>query len=65
VSAPCTWGEVERGQVKPDTFNVRNMPNRIASVGDLWADMRRGRSLKQPAEKLRRLMSRQGRTGPS
>jgi hypothetical protein len=33
------------------------MPDRIEKVGDLWTDMRkRGRSLKQPMEKLRRLL---------
>ena len=58
VSAPCTWEEVERGEVEPRTFTLRNMPDRISSVGDLWADMRRrGRSLKQPMEKLRRRLS--------
>jgi hypothetical protein len=32
------------------------MPERIEKVGDLWADLkRRGRSLKAPIEKLRRL----------
>jgi bifunctional non-homologous end joining protein LigD len=56
VSAPCTWEEVEKGKVDPGTFTVRNMPERIEKVGDLWADMkRRGRSLKSPTEKLRRL----------
>ena len=56
VSAPCTWEEIERGEIKPDTFTIRNMPARIARMGDLWADMRkRGRSLKQPMERLRRL----------
>ena len=55
VSAPCTWDEVERGKVEPRTFTLRNMPDRVASVGDLWADMRRrGRSLKRPMEKLKR-----------
>jgi bifunctional non-homologous end joining protein LigD len=59
VSAPCTWEEVERGAVHPGTFTLRNMPERIASVGDLWADMRRrARSLKRPMEKLRRLMDK-------
>jgi bifunctional non-homologous end joining protein LigD len=57
VSAPCTWDEVEEGKVAPASFTLRNMPQRIEKVGDLWADMRkRGRSLKQPMEKLRRLM---------
>ena len=56
VSAPCTWEEIERGKVSPDSFSLRNMPARITKVGDLWADLRkRGRSLKQPMEKLRRL----------
>jgi bifunctional non-homologous end joining protein LigD len=56
VSAPCTWEEVERGTVKPDTFTLRNMPARLAKVGDLWADMRRrGRSLARPMEKLQRM----------
>ena len=60
VSAPCTWEEVERGEVSPGTFTLRNMPERIAAVGDVWADMRRrGRSLKGPMEKLRRMGARQ------
>jgi len=58
VSAPCTWDEVERGTVAPGTFTLRNMPERVAKVGDVWADMRRrGRSLKRPIEKLRRFMA--------
>jgi bifunctional non-homologous end joining protein LigD len=36
VSAPCTWEEVERGQVHPQSFTVRNMAERLAKVGDLW-----------------------------
>ena len=59
VSAPCTWEEVERGKVEPRTFTLRNMPARVAKVGDVWADMRRrGRSLNKPAEKLRRLLAK-------
>jgi len=57
VSAPCTWDEVERGEVTPATFTLRNMPDRIAKVGDVWGDMRRSRrSLKRPIEKLKALM---------
>ena len=60
VSAPCTWEEVERGEVNPGTFTLRNMPDRVARVGDLWADMRRrGRSLTRPSEKLRRLLDKE------
>jgi len=59
VSGPCTWKEVERGEGGPQTFTLRNMPDRIANAGDLWAEMRRrGRSLTQPMEKLRRLVKR-------
>lgn len=39
VSAPCTWFELESGEVGPQTFTLRNMPDRIASSGDLWADL--------------------------
>ena len=57
VSAPCTWEEVESGKVHPRTFTLRNVPDRVAKVGDVWADMRRrGRSLKRPIEKLRPLL---------
>jgi bifunctional non-homologous end joining protein LigD len=59
VSAPCTWSEVARGHVNPGTFTVRNMPQRLAKAGDVWADMRRrGRSLTRPAQILRRLAAR-------
>ena len=54
VSAPCTWKEVEGGRVGPATFTVRNVPARVAKIGDVWADMkRRGRSLTRAIEKLR------------
>ena len=56
VSAPCTWEEVESGQVAPRTFTLRNMPERVAKAGDLWADMLRRRpSLTRPAQRLRKM----------
>jgi bifunctional non-homologous end joining protein LigD len=39
VSAPCTWQEIERGEVGPRTFTLRTMPARLAAVGDLWSDI--------------------------
>jgi len=58
VSAPCTWEEVEKGKVNPDSFNLRNMAARIKKSGDLWADMLRKRpSLKKPLEKLKGMAS--------
>jgi len=56
VSAPCTWAEIERGEVGPQTFTLRNMVERVEDVGDLWGDMRkRGRSLTRAVGRLRRL----------
>jgi bifunctional non-homologous end joining protein LigD len=55
VSAPCTWDEIARGEVGPQTFTVRNMADRVASVGDLWGGMRRrGRLLRRPIELVRK-----------
>jgi bifunctional non-homologous end joining protein LigD len=55
VSAPCTWEEVERGQVGPRTFTMRTMAGRVATAGDLWSGMRRhARSLRRPIERLRK-----------
>jgi bifunctional non-homologous end joining protein LigD len=56
VSAPCTWEEIERGDVHPRTFTLLTMADRVAAVGDLWSDMRRRkRSLRRAIEKVRRL----------
>jgi bifunctional non-homologous end joining protein LigD len=54
VSAPCTWDEIERGDVGPRSFSIRNIDERVAKVGDLWAHMRRRkRSLTRAIERLR------------
>jgi len=58
VSAPCSWEEVARGDVHPQTFTLRTMSDRVAQVGDLWADMRRGRSLERPMERVRALVAK-------
>ena len=56
VSAPCTWDEVERGEVAPATFTLRNMVDRVARLGDVWEDMEHhGRSLTGPIATLRGL----------
>jgi bifunctional non-homologous end joining protein LigD len=55
VSAPCTWQELERGDVGPRTFTLRTMAQRISAAGDLWADMlKTKRSLKRPIERLKK-----------
>jgi len=43
ISAPCTWEEVERGEVHPQTFTIRTIADRLDSVGDLWREMRKKR----------------------
>src|SRR5439155_850968 len=35
VSTPVTWKEVERG-VRIEDFTVKNVPKRVAKIGDLW-----------------------------
>lgn len=56
VSAPCTWDEVERGEIHPTSFNVRNMTARVADAGDLWADLhRKPHALGTTLKKLSRL----------
>jgi bifunctional non-homologous end joining protein LigD len=39
ISAPCTWDEIERGEVGPRTFTLRSMEGRVHAVGDLWAEL--------------------------
>lgn len=56
VSAPCTWDEVEKGEVGPRTFTLRNMAQRINNVGDLWADMLKKKcSLVRPIDRLSKI----------
>ncbi|HEX6764485.1 MAG TPA: DNA primase small subunit domain-containing protein, partial [Polyangiaceae bacterium] len=58
VSAPCTWQELESGNVVPRTFTLRTMAARIADVGDLWADVHEhGRSLRAPLKQVRALLT--------
>jgi bifunctional non-homologous end joining protein LigD len=38
VSAPVTWAEVADG-VRTEDFHLRNLPDRIRDVGDLWAPL--------------------------
>jgi bifunctional non-homologous end joining protein LigD len=46
VSTPLTWDEVD-DSLDPTAFTIDNVPDRIKSVGDLWAKgMRRPNSLR-------------------
>jgi bifunctional non-homologous end joining protein LigD len=65
VSAPCTWNEVERGEVLPRSFTLRTMPARLVAAGDLWAEMlRRQQPLAPAVERLRRLQKTAAAAAP-
>ena len=49
VSAPCTWEEIESGTIDPGSVTLRNISDRIAAVGDLWATFAEHRQSLQPA----------------
>jgi bifunctional non-homologous end joining protein LigD len=42
VSTPVTWKEIDRG-VRIEDFTVRNVPARIARLGDLWKPLLKAR----------------------
>ena len=59
ISAPCSWEEVEKGSIGPQSLTLRLMARRVADVGDLWADMRKKkRSLARAIAKLRDISTR-------
>lgn len=56
VSAPCSWEEVESGEVGPKSLTLRTMAQRVAATGDLWADILKvKKSLVRPIARLRKL----------
>lgn len=59
ISAPCTWEEIESGEIHPQSFTLQAMPDRIAKVGDLWEGMlEKGQSLTRPMREIERLGGR-------
>jgi bifunctional non-homologous end joining protein LigD len=58
VSAPCSWAEIERGAVGPQTFTLRSMAARFAEAGDLWRALHdKPHSLHDATARLERLLS--------
>jgi bifunctional non-homologous end joining protein LigD len=56
VSAPCTWDEIEEAAVTPRQFTLKNMPQRVESVGDVWETLHEvPQSLDEALTKLRAL----------
>ena len=49
ISAPCTWEEIERGAVGPQSFPLRSMAARLDAEGDLWSELgQRPHALPEP-----------------
>jgi len=59
VSTPLSWTEVHDG-VDPRDFTVRSVPDRLRSVGDLWARLRTGKPANLRAA-LKKISGRLGR----
>ena len=54
VSAPCTWEEIERGAIGPQSLTLRTMADRVDDVGDLWRGMlKKSYSLKRSIKELK------------
>ncbi|HET9768910.1 MAG TPA: hypothetical protein VFS60_18845, partial [Thermoanaerobaculia bacterium] len=64
---PCSWEEVERGEVGAQSFTLRSMAERLDAVGDLWAELAAsGQSVREASERLKRVQRpkrTRGRTG--
>jgi bifunctional non-homologous end joining protein LigD len=58
VSAPLTWDEVN-AELTPRQFTIRNMADRLASAGDLWAPVQSDRQeLAAPLAALAEILNR-------
>ena len=56
VSVPLDWSELRRKNLRPDGVTIRSVFDRLAEVGDSWADFwRRGASLNRARQKLEKL----------
>lgn len=51
VSAPCTWAELEAGDIGPQSITLRTMDRRLAERGDLWLELERSAHALGEAEK--------------
>lgn len=57
VSAPCTWQEIERGEVGPRTFTLRTLPDRVRTVGDIWEPLQKRPSASTAVRRVARARS--------
>ncbi|HEY0408340.1 MAG TPA: non-homologous end-joining DNA ligase [Pyrinomonadaceae bacterium] len=57
VSAPLEWSEVERKEITPQDFNIRNMGQRLAKKGDIFKPVLNDKqSLSDAIEKATQLL---------
>ncbi|HEV7902525.1 MAG TPA: non-homologous end-joining DNA ligase [Pyrinomonadaceae bacterium] len=62
VSAPLSWDEVKRRKVRPQDFNIKNIPARIARAGDLFKPVLNGKqTLDEALLELESIFSKRGR----
>ena len=53
VATPLTWDELKDPDLRSNTYNLRNIWDRLDKVGDPWRGMmRNARGLKEPRRKL-------------
>jgi bifunctional non-homologous end joining protein LigD len=58
VSAPCTWDELESGRALPQSFGLRDMQERVARLGDVWANLHENpQPLAAAADRLESMLS--------
>jgi bifunctional non-homologous end joining protein LigD len=48
VSAPIRWEELDDAQLRPDRWTIESLPDRIATVGDLFSEARTLRQVLPP-----------------
>jgi bifunctional non-homologous end joining protein LigD len=48
VSAPIRWEELDDPDLEPGRWTVRTLPDRVAEIGDLWADLQSTRQALPP-----------------
>lgn len=58
VATPLEWDELGKGDMGPRRYTIENIFRRLAQREDPWKGMgRRGRSLREPRERLRGLLA--------
>ena len=48
ASAPIRWEELDDPDLRPDRWTIRTLPDRVASIGDLWAGIQEDRQTLPP-----------------